>query len=217
MWRVRALAARLSPERLYRGWTGLRFDLRYSADTNRVVEIGDVGTYSDQAQRATRYRATSVGFLQYLFKRIPVDHASFDFIDLGSGKGRVLVEAAAYPFHSVVGVEFSRRLHLAAERLVATFEAQHTVRAPIELRCMSATECGAPSRDTMYYLYNPFDATILSEVMVPIRLALARDGIRIVIIYLNPRWSEVIERAPGFRLIDAGRFGPDDYRVYATS
>src|SRR5438045_1688063 len=38
-------------------------------------------------------------------------YSQYTFIDVGSGKGRVLFVAAEYPFRKVMGVEFSNALH----------------------------------------------------------------------------------------------------------
>ena len=44
------------------------------------------------------------------------DVSGYTFVDLGSGKGRMLFVAAERPFRRVIGVEFSRSLHAEAER-----------------------------------------------------------------------------------------------------
>ncbi len=45
----------------------------------------------------------------------------FTFIDLGSGKGRVLLMASEYPFQKIIGVEFMPELHRAAQKNIAGY------------------------------------------------------------------------------------------------
>ncbi len=49
------------------------------------------------------------------------DHSRFTFIDLGSGKGRILFLAAEYPYRRIQGVEFARELHSEAQENFRTF------------------------------------------------------------------------------------------------
>jgi cyclopropane fatty-acyl-phospholipid synthase-like methyltransferase len=48
--------------------------------------------------------------------RLQLDPRDFVFVDLGSGKGRVILRAATRPFRRVEGVEFSEPLHRVALR-----------------------------------------------------------------------------------------------------
>src|SRR5262249_41719697 len=124
-WWAMSLVEQCSAKKLYYQWKGYRFDRRYGIDTNKIMAVNEIRVETEEAQHATRYRATSVGFLRYLFKRHPVAFEHFVFVDLGSGKGRVLIEAAAFPFQRIIGVEFSRRLHLVAQESVARYEASN--------------------------------------------------------------------------------------------
>ena len=55
--------------------------------------------------------------------KLDVDHREFSFVDYGSGKGRVLMLAAAYPFRRILGVEFSESLDRVARDNIATLGA----------------------------------------------------------------------------------------------
>jgi len=200
-WRVMSLAEQYSARRLYQQWQGYRFDRRYGIDTSRIMAVSEIGVETEEAQHATRYRATSVGFLRYLFQRNPVACENFVFVDLGSGKGRVLIEAASFPFKRIIGVEFSRRLHLVAEESVSRYEARNKSKSCIELQCKSVTEFAPPTENTIFYLYNPFDAAILSKAMQNLQLSLRQVHRKIFIVYLNPRWCSIIEATGIFELV----------------
>jgi tRNA G46 methylase TrmB len=43
------------------------------------------------------------------------DHSDYTFVDLGSGKGRMLLIASEFPFRRIVGVEMRRDLHAQAK------------------------------------------------------------------------------------------------------
>jgi 16S rRNA G966 N2-methylase RsmD len=215
-WTARSLAEKWSVTKHYYEWKGRRFDRRYGIETSQVVEVGDLDMQPQEAQHATRYRATSPGFLQHVLKRNRIMCEDFVFVDLGSGKGRVLVEAASFPFRRIVGVELSERLHEAAKDSLARAEGHHLALHRVELRCQSAVEFDPPAEHTIFYLYNPFDEAVLKTVMANLERSLSQVDRRIVIVYLNPRWPGAIDQTRLFDLVDTGRYGPDDYRVYVT-
>ena len=57
-----------------------------------------------------------------LLLNIEEDLGRFDFIDFGSGKGRVLLVASHYPFRQVIGVEFSPELHEIAQENIRRYQ-----------------------------------------------------------------------------------------------
>jgi 16S rRNA G966 N2-methylase RsmD len=215
-WWARSLIERFSLTKLCQKWKGYRFDRRYGIETGKVVAVSDMGVERKDTLHATCYRPTSVGFLRFVLEKNSERFEDFVFVDLGSGKGRVLIEAASFPFKRIIGVELSTRLHLAAKESVSRFEAKEKTKSRIELQCKSATEFEPPTENVIFYLYNPFDAEILGHVVRQIQISLRKRHRKMLLIYLNPRWFDVIEDSNLFVLLDVGQYGPDDYRVYRT-
>jgi hypothetical protein len=207
-WRARATADRLSPHRAYRWWLGWNFDRRYNADTRNIVPVPTDG--GEVARHATRYRGSTVGFVPFVLTRVPLRIEDAVFVDLGSGKGRVLVEAAAFPFRAIVGIEFSPPLHAAATRLVSEYERRNRCLGRVDLKCMSAADYVLPGYPAVIYLYNPFDAAVLRSVID----RLLRRAAPTRIVYLNPQAADVIEGTQRFELVASGKFWRDEYRVY---
>src|SRR5262249_4307643 len=88
-----------------------RFDLKYGIDTQDRVQVSDLETSAPAASLANRYEGTPIIALRKIIRRLKVALPQFTFIDLGSGKGRVLLIASHFPFRSVIGVEFAKNLH----------------------------------------------------------------------------------------------------------
>jgi predicted RNA methylase len=62
-----------------------------------------------------------VSMLRLTMRQLPRDLSDFVFIDVGSGKGRVLLAAAQYKFKRVLGVELTQELHEHAQRNIVAF------------------------------------------------------------------------------------------------
>src|ERR1700749_719972 len=110
----------------------LSFDLWYGTDTLRWVWVEDLGANSEHDANAVGYRASKAWPLWRLIKRLklPRDRT---FVDLGSGKGRVLLLAAQLKFQKIVGVEFSPKLCTIAWANIAKFSRQLNIRSEIDI------------------------------------------------------------------------------------
>jgi hypothetical protein len=88
------------------------FDHRYGVTTHGVVHLADLAT---SEPRSMDYMPAGVWSLRRILGRREVSDEDV-FIDFGSGKGRVVLQAALhYPFRTVCGIELSEHLHRIAE------------------------------------------------------------------------------------------------------
>ena len=62
------------------------------------------------------YQPTEPALFTEMMASLNIDFQDFTFIDLGSGKGRVLLMAADYPFRRILGVELLPALHRVARQ-----------------------------------------------------------------------------------------------------
>ena len=104
---------------------------------------------------ATHYEATPVSDLAGLLAAVPLPLEGTSFVDLGSGMGRVVLLATAYPFRQIIGVEISPALHEVARENLAPSPAgaaAATYGSSAPMRCAFAF----PRGDLVVYLFNPF-------------------------------------------------------------
>jgi SAM-dependent methyltransferase len=114
------------------------------------------------------------------------------FVDLGAGKGRALLIAARSPFRELVGVEYSATLAATARANV-----QRAGDDRIRIVHADAASYRFPDGPLVLYFYNPFDATVMREVIWNLTQSHQHQRRRIVVLYFLPRPSclELWERA----------------------
>ena len=78
------------------------------------------------------------------------------FLDLGSGKGRTLLEAARYGFKRVIGVEYSAQLNAIALQNIERYRSKVPADVVLESLCLDAAEYVFRNDETLIYLFNPF-------------------------------------------------------------
>lgn len=117
---------------------------------------------------------------------------NFTFIDLGSGKGRVLLMAAPYGFKKIIGVEYMPEWHHVAEENIRKFVAEHKIDAAIQNLCMDARDFEFPAGPLVVYLFNPFPEPILAAVLERLRQSLVKNPRPLVVAYRYPELEALL-------------------------
>lgn len=189
------------------------FDIWYGTETMRWVWAEDLGAESQHDANAVGYRATKAGPLRKLLKKLdlPRDCA---FVDLGSGKGRVLLLAAQLGFHKVVGVEFSPRLCAIARKNVGIFTRQMAITSQISVVWSDVAVFNIPAEPCIFYLFNPFDEVVMEQFVDNLRGSLKQLPRHIWLVYNTPLHASVIENSKLFSKVQEFEIGGAEFKVY---
>lgn len=193
----------------------LLFDWRYGTDTMRWEARDDLGAKSDNLCHSREYKATKTRPFLRLLNQLQVPH-DCRFVDIGAGKGRVLLIAAQYGFRKVVGIEFSARLCALARANVERFSRKVRLQSPIEVVEADATLHEFAPEDRVFFLFNPFDGIVLSEVLRNLRRSLEQYPRRAWLIYNDPQHHDVVRRAGVFKSDTAYVVGGTHFQVYTN-
>ena len=163
---------RYNPRALLRLYRHHAFDRRLGVRTRG---------YSD-----LRYEPTPAEVFHEIIAKIPFDPGDFVFVDFGSGKGKVLMLAAHYPFRRVVGCELWEDLHRIAVENLASFRERSACAVAITPLRIDAAEFPLPDEPLVLYFFNPFPEAVLSRVLENLRESLARAPRRVYVLFYGP-------------------------------
>jgi predicted RNA methylase len=169
----------------------VHFDLRYGTDTLRRVELETLSFESEHRMQATLYQPTQAGPLRAILRKLDLPK-DVVFVDLGSGKGRVLLIAAQYGFKKVVGVEFSRELCEIASNNVNVFTEKTHITSQIEVIESDVAIYPIQADHQIFFMYNPFAKVVMKRLLANLRRSVGQFPRKIWVIYHNPKYSEVI-------------------------
>jgi predicted RNA methylase len=187
------------PERRRSRFGDIDYDCDYGFDTTWARLSWSVRLREVFTERL--YQPTvPAEFSEILQQLARVDFTSFTFIDLGSGKGRALLLAAAYPFQHIIGVEVQAELHAVAEENLARLR-ENGSKIDVHSICLDAREFTFPPDPLVVYLFNPFPDYVLSTVINNLRISLARHPRPVYVIYNAPFEQHVIEKVDSLRKI----------------
>ncbi len=149
----------------------------------RRLGISTHGTVPVDHPDSSNYSAMPYSTVRKVLRRLALE-ASDVFVDIGSGKGRVLCCAALYPVRAVIGVDLSEELN---EQARLNARRAHGLRAPIEVHTAFADEFDY-SECTVAFMFSPFGAETLRKVLSKIHSDRRDRPVRIA--YANPAHLE---------------------------
>jgi hypothetical protein len=212
----------LLPSRRKARFGDLDYDWEHSVDTTRS-NVG-AGTQFLTGVMGRPYFATEPWLFEQimdaLVRSIQQSAASqslaqgalrdFTFIDLGSGKGRVLLMASGYPFKRIIGVEFMPELHRAAEQNIANYSNDRQRYRQIETVCMDARDFQFPLEPLLVYLFNPFDEPAFARVLENLRHSLEQVPRAAYIAYRFTEFESLLAKTTWLEKI----VGTEQWAVY---
>ncbi|MEO1199045.1 MAG: hypothetical protein AAFX39_07400 [Pseudomonadota bacterium] len=182
---------------------------REIVSTGGFEEIGDLGVISDNFEADYHYGPTPRLMIRWIVEAIPKPHEAWTFVDIGSGRGRVLMEAVSYPFRRVIGIEFARELHADADTNLAALPSK-TIRAgAVDNRLADATAFSVPAGPCVFYLANTLGGDLLRRFRDHVLTAHEATDTAMIFFYMNPESPEVFaedERLEAFTMPPAPRF-----------
>jgi SAM-dependent methyltransferase len=189
--------------RAYHDWT---FDRRFGVNTSGWIRQPTPSVDGSNAELGSPYDGSNPAHFNRIVQNLKIRYEDYTFVDFGSGKGRVLLLAAAFPFRRVVGVEWSRELHDVARRNLNLYTGPMACHEADSF-CMDAGEFPIPSGKSVLYFFNPFKAEIMARVRHNIRRSFEADPRQIVLVYMNPRFKSVFDGAAFLeKIADRGWF-----------
>ena len=138
-----------------------------------------------------------------ILRSLPIgNHSDYTLVDIGSGKGRMLLVASEFPFRKIVGVEMREDLHDQALENVQRFRHPRAKCSRIECKLKDATLYNFPSGKLVVYLFNPFSQGVMQRVLRRLDDSVEKDPRDIVLVYVYPEFGSQIKNMRNFRMIE---------------
>jgi SAM-dependent methyltransferase len=193
-----------------------RFDHKQGTETSAVVETAEqTDVASANLARGIRYEPTRARPLRRLLREAGITPRG-TFVDIGCGKGRVLMLAAAHGFPHVTGVDYSPALCAAARQNLDILRRRTGLQFQAAVHAMDAVDYAFQPDDAVVFLFNPFDEMVLRRVVDNLSASLGERPRELRLIYHRPLWRGVIEESQLFGAADEYCFGGCDFAVYRT-
>jgi hypothetical protein len=170
------------------------FDSELGVDTGGYLKLEGMDLVGSAAS-ATAYQAMYPAPFRQVLEQLPICFDETVFIDFGSGKGRAVLLASAYPFAQLIGVEFAKELHTVATQNLEVARAKIKRPERIEFVCDDAGQAKIPLRPVLAFFNNPFGDAVMAKVAENLRRSHEIQPRDIWIVYFWPQSPKTWENS----------------------
>jgi SAM-dependent methyltransferase len=181
------------------GWDKIHpFDRFHGTDTSGVVHETDLPATEIAWTYAVGYAGSQPSVLRSALAQLPrLD--DYTFLDLGCGKGRALLVASEFSFRDIIGVELSPPLAQVTQRNATIIANRFPARTSVRVAVGDASNYPLPPGNLVIFLYNPFHAELIANVVAGVEAALTTEARSIYVIYYNPIAGHCFDASPQLR------------------
>jgi hypothetical protein len=186
------------------------FDASRGVQTSGGVLLDGL-TLVGSGREGFRYVPVRPSSARRIIEGLPIGNfADYTFIDLGSGKGRMLLIAGEYPFRQVQGVEFAVELHRQAQTNLIRYRGPRWRCPSVLSLLMDAVDYEFPPGNLVLYLFNPFGGEVIEKVLARLDASLREEPRDAIVVMLYPEHAAALDARPHFRLLRETR----RWRIY---
>jgi SAM-dependent methyltransferase len=160
-------------------------------DTTRSVQTrGNVKAFGEskivgEIRDSLTYIPVRPANARAAMRELPIkNHSQYTFIDMGSGKGRMLFLAAEHSFRKVEGVEFVVGLHEQALDNIRRNNHRKQKCVDIESINANAAEFEFPNEKLVICVFNPFGPEVLSRMLTNLERSLERHPRHVILLVI---------------------------------
>jgi SAM-dependent methyltransferase len=201
---------------------GIAFDALHGVETSAIVPPGSLGVTSPNKDCGVAYDPSPWRILRRTLRLADMPRPDgFTFVDIGCGKGKVLLSAMTLPFKRLIGIDFSPYLcDIACKNLYSARLLYRNCR-DVKVICMDAAEWEPPNEPLMLFFYNPFHEKVMAKVIENLVSSYSRNPRPMFVVFFKSSFAgAILERT--LSQIDQSldvsrasrRLGNDRVRIY---
>lgn len=191
------------------------FEMKYGISTSSIVKREDLDISEASKEHSHEYKPTRIRHFRLLIKALKLPENSV-FVDMGSGKGRVLLKASLYKFKRITGVEISSQLCEIAKNNISKFEKILNRNLNVEIVNEDVLKYEIKNDENVFYFYNPFDTYIMEIILERIIKSITENPRKVWLIFNNfSPFSDMIENRFSLPAIKQFIYGGTEIAVYS--
>ena len=178
------------------------FDWQHGVRTCGDANLSDLSVVGNNTGHGTGCYPSHPKFLFEVLRSLDIDYPAHTFVDVGSGKGRVLLVASEFPFAEIIGVEFATELHDIACRNIQRYRSKTQKCKDVKSLNIDAIEFEFPVTPLVLYFFNPFRPPVLIPVLQHLQRSLDSHPRDVTLLYETPYHADLIEQHTALRCVD---------------
>jgi SAM-dependent methyltransferase len=178
------------------------YDRRHGVDTSGLIYNDALATGHPHDLYSEGYYATAPSLFHASLAHWKeslhgLSLADYTFVDLGCGKGRVLMMASEYPFREIVGVELSAKLAKVARKNLVRWMRTPRACPAVSVVVGDVLEFRIPEGPAVLFLFNSFEAEMMRGLLECLVAASRARAEPIDMLYIHPEHDKQVWRTAG--------------------
>jgi hypothetical protein len=172
-------------------YDNIRGSAKYGANTFIPVELKNLTIIRGDKKNASRYEAVSFYMLEQLFAAFRKISAQTSIIDLGCGKGRMMMVAPHFGFTDIAGIDFAKEL---CEQAIINMKNKEKQFPAIKWKVIhqNAEDYDIGPDDCVFFMFNPFDEPVLKIFLRKLDISCDQFPRTTYFIYASPQHQKLL-------------------------
>lgn len=152
----------------------------------KLYEISTSSIKKSNSTEFFHYQGAGYLVLFRIFQKIVSQTKDFEFVDIGSGKGRVIFVAESFGYKNLTGIELDNELIKDSLENLKHYSLKNAT-SKITFININAINYNYKNQPAVYFLFNPFNGSVLKKVLDKIVESTKEET---WFVYMNPNYLE---------------------------
>jgi tRNA1(Val) A37 N6-methylase TrmN6 len=169
----------------------IRGSLKYGSGTFGSVDLKKLTIINGEVQKSSRYEPVSFHILEKLFDAFKKISDNTSIIDLGCGKGRMMMVAPYFGFTNITGIDFAKEL---CQQAIINMEKKEQQFPHIHWQVINENveQHEINSNDSVFFMFNPFDEDVLMNFLKKLEVSCTRFPRQVYFLYASPQYQKLL-------------------------
>ena len=172
-------------------YDNIRGSLKYGSGTFGPVELKKLTIINGEVKKSSRYEPVSFYILEKLFNAFKKISDNSSIIDLGCGKGRIMMVAPHFGFTNITGIDFAKELCQQAIHNMRKKEKQFP-EIKWEVINENVEQYEINSTDSIFFMFNPFNEDVLKNFLERLDKSCDQFPRRVYFLYASPEYEQLL-------------------------
>jgi predicted RNA methylase len=172
-------------------YDNIRGSIKYGSNTFIPVELKNLTVTKGDIKAASRYEAVSFYMLENLFTAFRKISGENSIVDLGCGKGRMMMVAPHFGFVNITGIDFAKEV---CEQATANMKIKEKQFPGIEWKVLNQNveDYDIGSNDSVFFMFNPFTSQVLKRFLKKLDASCEEFPRTTYFIYASPQHQQAL-------------------------
>ncbi|HEY1869693.1 MAG TPA: class I SAM-dependent methyltransferase [Chitinophagaceae bacterium] len=169
----------------------IRGSLKYGTNTFIPVELEQLTIKNGDIKKASRYEPVSFYMLEKLLGTFRKISTQTSVIDLGCGKGRMMMVAPHYGFKNITGIDFAREM---CEQATINMSEKMKQFPAMKWKVINENvlDYSIGSADSAFFMFNPFAEEVLRDFLKKLDDSCHQFPRTVHFLYASPQYQRLL-------------------------